>query len=243
MGAFNIPADEQEALLAIERGQLSTLIEQAIQKEQSIDLRRYLARCGSFVSGHLHSFEQALDRHRQAKAAYKREQTASDLRCAGYKLSSAVEAMQRRVEEEREDGKLFFVDDHIWPPHRFDKALSVRVSYRWRRTVDDPWTDGSIIFNHQVELRPNYAIPAPRRKPSKAKQEQDLQNTLYQTWEYLMRGACDSVWEFLKAGGDGAQIPKTFTATVNAHSRDLNNYSTQFWRDQPTRSARSPSEV
>lgn len=76
-------------------------------------------------------------------------------------------------------------------------------------------------------------MPVSTRKPSAAKQEQELQNRLYQTWEHLMRGALYSVRDYFRDGGDGAKIPETFQVTVDSYSRDLNNYSTQFWRQQP----------
>ena len=141
--------------------------------------------------------------------------------------------MKQRLEIEQKDAQLFIVDDQIMPPHRFSKHLSVRVSYRWRGTVDDEWKFGHITFVHDVDLRPDYTTPAPKRKPSAAKREQDLQNTLYQTWEHLMRGALYSVRDYFRDGGDGDKIPDTFQATVDSHSRELNNYSTQFWRQQP----------
>ncbi|WP_245438912.1 hypothetical protein [Bradyrhizobium sp. SK17] len=48
-----------------------------------------------------------------------------------------------------------------------------------------------------------------------------------------MRGALYSVRDYFREGGDGDKIPDTFQATVDSHSRGLNNYSTQFWRQQP----------
>jgi hypothetical protein len=41
------------------------------------------------------------------------------------------------------------------------------------------------------------------------------------------------VRDYFRDGGDGAKIPETFQVTVDSYSRDLNNYSTQFWRQQP----------
>jgi len=110
--------------------------------------------------------------------------------------------------------------------------LSVRVGYRWRRTVDDEWTFASITFTHIHDPRPDYTLPTPKRKPSATKREQELQNSLHQTWEHLMRGALYSVRDYFRQGGDGAKIPESFRATVDSYSRGLNNYSTQFWREQ-----------
>ncbi|WP_372027416.1 hypothetical protein P7L70_16600 [Tistrella mobilis] len=234
MGEITIPPDQQRALASIDSRELGRFIDQAIREECSGDLHRLpLGSCGSYITTQLHHFEQALARHRQAKAARKREQTEDALRRAGSDLSFAVGAMKRRLEEEQKDAQLFLVDDQIMPPYRFSKHLSVRVGYRWRRTVDDEWTFGSITFTHDVDLRPDYTMPPPKRKPSAAKREQDLQNRLYQTWEHLMRGALYSVRDYFRDGGDGDKVPENFQATVDSHSRGLNNYSTQFWRKQP----------
>lgn len=171
-----------------------------------------------------------MTKHRQAKAPRKRAETENTLRRAGSDLSFAVEAMKRRMEEEQKEGQLFYIDDHVVHPYHFDKRLSVRVSYRWRRTVDDEWTFGSITLVHDVDLRPEYTIPTPKRKPSAPKQEQDRQTELCQIWEHLMRGAFYSVRDYFREGGDGEKIPQTFQATIDSHTGGLNNYSTRFWR-------------
>jgi hypothetical protein len=230
MGEINIPRDEQKALAAIDTDELRRLIEEAIRMERLGDLRRPLVNCGPYIANQLHYFDQALTRHREAKTPKKRADTANSLRRAASDLSNAVAAMRQRMETEQKDGQLFFVDDGIAPPPRFSKHLSVRVSYRWRLNADDPWTFGSITFTHDVDPRPDYTAPAPKRKLSNAKQEQDLNNWLYQTWEHLMRGALYSVRDYFKEGGDGAKIPDSFQAVVDSYSRQLNNYSTQFWR-------------
>jgi hypothetical protein len=234
MGEINIPRDEQVAIAAIDASELDKLVDQAIQEERSSDLHRLpLGNCGSYIATKLHAFDRALARHREAKAARKRSETGDALRRAGHDLTFAVGAMKRRLETEQKEAQLFIVDDQNMPPHRFSKHMSVRVNYRWRRTVDDEWAFGSITFVHDVDPRPDYTIPAPKRKPSAAKREQDLQDSLYQTWEHLMRGALCSVRDYFRDGGDGDKIPDTFQATVDSYSRDLNNYSTQFWRKQP----------
>ncbi|MER8808235.1 hypothetical protein [Mesorhizobium australicum] len=234
MGEINIPRDQQVAIAAIDASELDRLIEQAIREERSGDLHRLsLANCGSYIASKLHSLDQALARHREAKAPRKRAETGDALRRAGHDLSFAVRAMNKRMETEQKEAQLFIVDDHVMLPYRFSKHLSVRVSYRWRRTVDDEWTFGSITFVHDVDLLPDFTRPALKRKPSAAKQEQDLQNTLYQTWEHLMTGALYSVRDYFRDGGDGEKIPDTFQATVDSYSRGLNNYSTLFWRKQP----------
>ncbi|MGY6250876.1 hypothetical protein ACXIUS_25620 [Bosea thiooxidans] len=234
MGEINIPRDQQTAITAIDARELDRLIDQAIREERSGELHRLpLAACGSHIGTKLHSFDRALAKHREAKAPRKRAETGDALRRAGHDLSFAVGAMKQRLETEQKDAQLFIVDDQIVPPYRFTTQMSVRVSYRWRRTIEDEWQWGSITFVHHHDPRPNYAVPVSTRKPSAAKQEQELQNRLYQTWEHLMRGALYSVRDYFRDGGDGAKIPETFQVTVDSYSRDLNNYSTQFWRQQP----------
>lgn len=233
MGEINIPPDQHAALDAVDMRELDRLIGQALRSEQSGAIPGLLRNCGPYVAGRLQAFEQALGRHRAAKAARKREETGRDLRSAGSDLAHAVDGMKRRLETERKDAELFVVDDLIGPPHRFSKSLRVMVNYRWRRSANDAWAYGSITFTHEVDTRPDYTRPMPKRKPRAAKQEQDLQHQLYRTWEDLMRGALYSVRDFFRNGGDGAAIPDTFEAMVDAHSRSLNNYSTQFWR-QPS---------
>lgn len=117
----------------------------------------------TYIARKLHYFEQALTKHRQAKAPRKRPETENTLRRAGSDLSFAVEAMKRRMEQEQKEAQLFYIDDHVVHPYHFDKRLSVRASYRWRRTVDDEWTFGSIALVHDVDLRPEYTIPAPKQ--------------------------------------------------------------------------------
>lgn len=234
MGEISISRDEQDALKAIDNRELHNLVDQAIREERTGELRRLpLTRCGSYVSTQLHYFDQALARYRLAKSARKREETGDALRRAGRDLTFAVDAMKRRMETEQADAQLFQIDDQIMPPYRFSKQMSVRVSYRWRRTIEDEWQWGSITFVHHHDPRPDYTAQTPKRKPSATKQEQELQNRLYQTWEHLMRGALYSVRDYFRDGGDGAKIPETFQVTVDSYSRDLNNYSTQFWREQP----------
>lgn len=84
------------------------------------------------------------------------------------------------------------------PPHRFSERLTLRVSYRWRRAIEDDWTYGNITLSHDVDSRPDYTMPIPNRKPGAAKQEQDRQDKLYYEWEHLMRLALHSVREYFR---------------------------------------------
>ncbi|HWT52741.1 MAG TPA: hypothetical protein VN113_11255 [Caulobacter sp.] len=234
MGEINIPRDQQAALAALDLDAIRRMIDDALRTEQPGDLYLRLSNCGLYVANRLHAFERDLARYRQAKSAKKREETYNDAHRAGYKLKDAIEAMRARLEQERKFAELFLIDDLITPPGRFSERMSVDVHYRWRRDVEDPWTHGTITFTHQVDphltyLRPS-AAPTPKRKPSAAKREEARQLALHQTWDQLMKGALYALRDYFQGGGDGAVIPKTYKATVDAYSRDLTNLSTRFWR-------------
>ncbi|WP_200894502.1 MULTISPECIES: hypothetical protein [Alphaproteobacteria] len=91
MGEINIPRDQQNALKAIDTNDLDRLVDQAIREERSGDLHGLpLTSCGPYISTKLHYFEQALAKHRVAKAPRKRAETGDALRRAGHDLSFAV---------------------------------------------------------------------------------------------------------------------------------------------------------
>lgn len=208
------------------------LVEQAAEEGQPSGLYRLPLRgCGPYVAARLHAFEQALIECR-SKSPAKRAEMKIRAMWAGGQLSDAVQEMKRRLETEIKERQLFYVDDNILPPFHFGNRLDVRVYYRFRRTIDDDWTHSSITFCHTVQARTDYGLPLTKRKPNASKQKADLQEKLYRSWEYLMRGALYSVRDYFKDGGDGALIPVTFQAKVDAHTRDLNNFSTQFWRER-----------
>ncbi|MCI3133145.1 hypothetical protein [Phenylobacterium aquaticum] len=232
MGEINTPRAEREAITAIDTKALYELVERAMRVGHASELRRQLWNCGPFIGRNLDAFERALQRDQQAKSSRKREETQNDLYRAASDIRWAVDQMQKRVEEELRDGERFTINDLIWLPQRLTAALNIRVSFSWRATPDDAWNHGSITFTHEVDLRPDYSIrPPTKRKPTKAQQERELQGRLNQAWDHLRRNALYSVRDFFKAGGNGAEIPKTFQAVVDTHTRGLNNHSTKFWRE------------
>lgn len=234
MSDLYLARGEADALKSIELRGLERLVDEAVSQSRSGQLHSLrLASCGPFVSQRLYRFDQAIIAHNKAKAAKKRSETADDVRRAGMDLVYAVRDMKDRSEEEELEQQLLWVDDVIWTPTRFTPRLSVRVNYRWREAAEDRWTHGSITFLHEVDLRPDYMDPAPARKPSRAKQEDELQKKLYRVWDHLRSSALHSLREYLKSGQDRTAIPETFQATTDGHSRHLNNYSTQFWRGLP----------
>ncbi|VVQ18829.1 hypothetical protein PS925_04498 [Pseudomonas fluorescens] len=234
MGEINIPRHEQDALRAVDADVLDKLIEQAAYEETPSALQHLrLANCGPYVASRLRAFEQALKEHGNAKFAQKRNQTEDDVRSAGSDLAHAVQQMKQRMETEEKEGQLFYVDDQLIQPYSFSERLTVRVGYRWRRKIEDDWLEGRITFFHEVDSRPDYTIPATKRKPSAAKLRQDRQDKLSRTWMHLMELALHSVKEYFREGGDGNTMPLTFQATTDPYTRGLNNYSAQFWREQP----------
>jgi len=231
MGEINISRSEKDALKAIDSDELNRLIQQCCHDERSGPLRSLrLENCGPYVASQLRELEAALLEHSQAKAAKKRAQTECRVDRASRGLVYAVQQMQTRVEAEEKDGLLFYIEDQVIPPGRFNEHLIVRIYYRWRRAIEDKWISGSITFVYDVDLRPDYMRPLSARKPIAAKQEQVQQNKLYHEWEHLMKLGLYSVRDYFKGGGSGAEIPKTFQVRVDPHSRGLNNYSTDFWR-------------
>lgn len=227
---INLPDDQRTAIAAIDTRKLDELLDQAIQDERSGDLHSlHLADCGTHIATRFHSFQRALSKYREARSPRKRDETGNYLQRVRRDLTFAVEAMQRRVEEEKKDDQYFHVQGEFAPPYSFSKQLSARVSYRWRKTVNDEWTHGSITFVHDMDLTPRYSQARPKRKPSAAKQQQELQKQLSDTWEHLMQGALYSVRDYFKQGGEASSIPETFQAKVGG-SGFLDNYSTVFWR-------------
>jgi len=231
MGNLYISRGEADALKSIELRELERLVDEAAWQSRSGELHSLrLASCGLFVSQRLYRLDQAIVAHNKAKAAKKRSETADDVRRAGMDLIYAVRDMKSRLEEEEREQQLLWIDDAIWTPRHFTPNLSVRINYRWRDAAEGDWTHGSITFLHEVDVRPDYISPAPARKPTRAKQEDELQEKLYRVWEHLRSSGQQSVQEYLKSGQDRTLIPESFQATIDSYSRHLNNYSTQFWR-------------
>ncbi|OLF77688.1 hypothetical protein AWH62_03160 [Maricaulis sp. W15] len=231
MVELTIPTEEASAIGILDADELRRLIDQSIRAESSTALHQLsLERCGPYISQALRRFERAVAAHDKAKSARKREQTGRDLWREGHGLSHAVDAMKGRLEEEREDAKLFVIDDRILPPYYFTENLSVTIHFRWRRGVEDEWTHGRIRFTHTVEFRPDYSAPKPKRKPSKLMLERERQQKLYHAWEQLMRDGLYTLRDYFRDDRDGAEIPESFEAVVDPYSHTLNNYSTDFWR-------------
>jgi len=144
--------------------------------------------------------------------------------------------MKQRLEVEVRESQFFYIFDPAMPPFRLTQDMQVRVSYKWRRAIEDEWTFGSIVFRHQVPTRFDYhalAQPKPTRKPSARKLAEDREAELLREWEHLERLAHWSVRDYFRAGHNGADIPKEFD--VRLGDRDhLNNFSADFWGRKAT---------
>lgn len=229
MGDLNVPRSEAEALKAIDTDVLSHLIDQCIREEKSSAVGALrLDGCGPYVASRLRAFVDALAVHQRAKSAKKRAETEYDLRSAGNDLMHAVHQMRHRVATEEQESQLFYVEDHVMPPSRFSEQLTVRISYRWRASVADPWVYGSIVFSHTVVPRPHCMQPTPARKPSAAKMERDREDHLYGQWEYLKGLGLQSVRDHFRRGGNVTAIPQTVQAKADPYTQGLNNFSAQF---------------
>lgn len=235
MVQINMTRDEKEAVNEIDRSQLQKLIAQCIYEERTGGIHGIgLSRCGEYVAATLRDFERALGDYCKAKSSQKREETRTTVLRAGSNLVHAVQTMKDRAATEQQDGQFYYVEDQIPSPISLHEQLTVRINYKWRRSVEDNWTRSSIIFSHTVVSRPDYSQPAPMRKPSAEKVRQEREARLYREWEHLRDLALCSVRDFFKGGGDGDSIPAAYSAQPDTYSGGLNNYSTDFWRDRVT---------
>lgn len=64
---------------------------------------------------------------------------------------------------------------------------------------------------------------------SAAERERERQDDLYRVWKHLLDLTLCSVRDYFRAGRDGGEIPSTFKAISDGHSRGLNNFSVDFW--------------
>ncbi|MBY5786713.1 hypothetical protein HFN62_23675 [Rhizobium leguminosarum] len=237
MGVINLPESERNALAAIDENVLRSLIDKACDEGRQSDLNRLpLSSCGAYVGSKLYNFEQALKRYREAKSAKNRESKHYSARRAGDDLSFAVMSMKQRMATEETERETVRIDDNIMPPWTFGRKLSVRVYYRWRGPDEIDWQSGSIVFRHEVRPRYVYDPSPPKRKPSAAKQAEQLQEELGSTWEDLTLMALCSVRDFFREGGRGSDIPEEFEVVPDSHDGHLNNYSTIFWKTPSTAS-------
>lgn len=207
MVQINMTRDEKEAVSEIDRSQLQRMVDKCIHEERTGEIHGLgLFRCGLYVASALRNFERALADYSKAKSSKKREDTRTRVLLAGSDLVHAVQAIKDRAEAGERDGQFFYVEDQILPPVSLRDQLTVRVSYKWRRSVDESWAHSSITFSHTAVSRADNSQPAPIRKPSVAKVRQVREVRLYGEWEHLRNLALCSVRDFFKSGATGAQF-------------------------------------
>jgi len=234
MSEINIPPDQRIAVQEMDLDMLAHTIEQCLRERRNGPLLALgLWNCGPFVAAKLRDFETALTAYAAAKSRKKVEETEYRAERAGSNLSFALRQMKEQVQLQEREDTLFRIDDHIMAPYTFSNELSVRVSFRWRPTIEDEWAHGAVVFTHAVSERTDYTILRPKRKPSAATLKRAQQENLYRQWDYLMMLGLWSVKEHFRAGGSGAKIPQKFQAIADPYSRGLNNHSLKFWLSHP----------
>ncbi|MER9025946.1 hypothetical protein NKI01_25915 [Mesorhizobium sp. M0815] len=232
MGLMNLSDREKQAIGAIDSGALHDLVDQAIRSEQLGKLSNLpLYNCGEYVATKLRYFDQALAAYRIAKSAKKREGILHSIRKAGSDLTFAFGQMKQRLEVEERESQLFFIYDPTIAPFRLTQDMQVRVSYKWRRTIEDEWTSGSIIFKHKVQPRFDYhtiAQPKSKRKPS-AREACGGPRDRPATRMGAPRAAGSLVsGDYFRAGHDRGGIPGEFEVRLGDGDH-LNNFSADFW--------------
>lgn len=231
MGEINIPPAEATVLKSVDMKVLSGLIDQCLVSERHDALRSLrLDGCGLYVANKAREFGCSLDEYRNSKAPSKRARTGDSARRAGDNLKYAVQQMIDRLQIEEAEGQMFRVDDQIIPPYSLDEHITVRVRFQWRGSIEGGWEYGGIDFLHSAVSRPDYTRLEPKRKKTAAQKSRERQDELYGVWEHLKGLALTSVRDFFRAGGNGADIPKTFQVKADAYGGGLNNFSADFWQ-------------
>lgn len=236
MTYINLPSDQQAAISDIDETALRATVRKCLDEERIGPIHGLgLNGCGPYVSTKLHAFQQAIAEYSKAKAHSKRERTRQDALRAGGDLVHAVQQMKGRLETERQEGELFFIDDQIRQPFHLSKRLSVQVSFRWRAPASADWKHGHVTFVYDFSPQPSYALPLPKRKPSATQVARDFEDSLYREWERLKAQALFSMREFFRDGGDGDAVPEVFAVRPSPYGGGLNNFSCNFWQpERPT---------
>lgn len=232
MSHLNFLKSEVDALKLIDAMRLDDAISRCVENRSRLELIPFrLDLCGDYVARRAREFDSTLQAFAVAKASKKTEATHYAALKAGSALSSAFRQTQVALQQEIQDAELFRVYDDMMPPGRLAAAMSIRITYQWRASAGDAWTRGDIVFAHTVVPRVNYLAPVPKRKPSTAERERKLQDDLYTEWEHLKRLALSSLRKHFRDGGSAATVPKVFPVVLDSYNGQLNNHSTDFWRE------------
>ncbi|WP_028686714.1 hypothetical protein [Pseudomonas fulva] len=231
MTYINLPSYQQAAISNVDETVLRAAVRKCLDEERiGPILGLGLSDCGPYVGTKLHAFQQAIAEYGKAKAHAKRERTRQAALHAGSDLVHALQQMKGRLETERQEGELFFIDDQIRAPFHLSKRLSVPVSFRWRASPSADWKHGYVTFVYDFSPQPNYAFPLPKRKPSAAQVARDLEDSRHREWERLKAQALFSMREFFRDGGDGDAVPEVFAVRPSPYGGGLNNFSCNFWQ-------------
>ncbi len=233
MSYINLPSDQQAAISGVDDTALRAAVRECLDEQRVGPIHGFgLSSCGPYVAAKLHAFQEAIAEYGKAKAHAKQERTRTDALYAGNDLIHAVQQMKGRLETERQEAELFFIDDQIRPPFHLSKRLSVQVSFRWRASSSADWKYGHLTFVYDFSPQPSYSWPPPKRKPSAAQAARDLEDTLYREWERLKAQALFSMREFFRDGGDGDAVPEMFAVRPSPYGGGLNNFSCNFWQPE-----------
>lgn len=231
MTYINLRSDQQAAISGVDETVLRAAVRKCLDEERVGPIRGLgLSDCGPYVGTELHAFQQAIAEYSKAKAHAKRERTRQDALHAGSDLVHAVQQMKSRLETERLEGELFFIEDQIRPPFHLSKRLSVPVAFRWRASPSADWKYGQLTFVYDFSPQPSYTLPLPKRKPSAAQIARDLEASRYREWECLKAQALCSMRRFFRDGGDGDAVPEVFAVRPRPYGGGLNNFSCNFWQ-------------
>lgn len=231
MTCINLPSDQQAAISDVDETVLRSAVRKCLDEERIGPIHGLgLSNCGPYVGNKLHGFQQAITEYSKAKAHAKRERTRQDALYAGNDLIHALQQMKGRLETERKEGELFFIDDQIRPPFHLSKRLSVQVSFRWRASPSADWKHGHLTFVYDFSPQPSYTLPLPKRKLSAAQAARDLEDTLSREWERFKAQALFSIREFFRDGGDGDAVPEVFAVRPSPYGGGLSNFSCNFWQ-------------
>lgn len=231
MTYINLPSYQQAAISDVDETVLRAAVRRCLDEECIRPIHGLgLSDCGPYVGTKLHAFQKAIAEYGQAKAHAKRERTRQDALHAGSDLVHALQQMKGRLETERQEGELFFIDDQIRAPLHLSKRLSVPVSFRWRASPSADWKHGYVTFVYDFSPQPSYTFPLPKRKPSAAQMARDLEDSRHREWERLKAQALFSMREFFRDGGDGDAVPEVFAVRPSPYGGGLNNFSCNFWQ-------------
>ena len=230
-------ADEAfiRAVRNIDEDLISDIIDKAITYEDNSKLRDInLEDCGSFLNGKLMWLERAIQGLKEAKSPKKKKEKEDFARSIEREISYGIRSVKSQAEDLANDLERFEVDEPYFDPPILNNFLKVKVRFRWRKSIEEPFSEGSITFLHKYTDNP----PVFRRSMSKrfrsSKKERDFQQDLSSCWERMQRCGIDSLKEFFRNGGEPKDVPEVFTMRVCDYTGSLNNHSAKFWDHKGT---------